>query len=75
MGILNSEKDRLLEGLASDGSICYLCAELHGAVWPEGHCATFWGGQCSICLTQKTSCCAVSDYDWPNKNVKLDREI
>jgi len=74
MGILNSEKDRLLKALESDGSICHSCAEKYGGAWPDGHCATMWGGQCYICL-RKTSCCAVSDWDWPNKDVDLDREF
>ncbi len=71
---MSNERDRLLEALSSDGSICRSCAEGNGATWPKGHCATFWGGPCCICL-KKASCCAVSDYDWPNKNIKLDREL
>lgn len=74
MGILDSEADRLQKALSSDGSICSNCAKKYGAIWPKCHCATFWSGQCYICR-KETSCCAVSDYDWPDKTVNLDREL
>ena len=53
-----------LEGLIrQDGAICDDCARGNGAIWPEGHLATFWPGTCSVCGEEK-SCCAVSDWLW-----------
>ena len=45
-------------------TICSECAKANGAMWPEGHCATFWSGKCQVC-GQETSLCDVSDWNWP----------
>jgi len=44
-------------------SICTDCALRAGARWPEGHCATQWEGECSVCGKTK-GVCAVSDWLW-----------
>ncbi len=61
------------------GSICGQCADKNGGVWPEGHVATFWGGECSFCHTEGMLCC-VTDWDFPKKGVvrksdDIEREI
>lgn len=45
-------------------SICPDCARENGAVWPEGHAATFWPGKCQVCGQDK-GLCDVSDWNWP----------
>lgn len=56
-------------------SICFDCANANGGVWPMyrakdgseyGHGATCWGGECGVCK-KETSCCALSDWEWPGK--------
>jgi hypothetical protein len=58
-----------------DGYICSECARKNGAVWPEGHVATFHEGKCYTCKQQKVLC-AVSDWSWPNiRGPKAPREL
>lgn len=51
----------------SPSSICSDCAEKLGGEWPEGHCATFWTGECGYC-NQKKMCCCVTDYKWDKQD-------
>ncbi len=50
-------------------SICFACANTHGAVWPQGHAATVWTGTCDAC-GKAVAVCDVSDWNWP-KGKKL----
>ena len=66
--------DEIAEMIRSSGNICCDCAETHGAVWPDGHLATWWLGVCTVCK-QKTSCCCTSDWEWPDvKGRRAPRE-
>lgn len=47
------------------GAICSDCAQKFKLVWPKGHCATFWMGECSQCGQEK-SCCSTGDYNHPS---------
>ena len=44
--------------------VCAECADAGGGVWPRGHVATFWNGNCDACRRERV-CCAVGDYNWP----------
>jgi hypothetical protein len=69
------EKDELKKIVRTDGSICGDCAKANGAVWPDGHVATWSEGTCSVCK-QTVATCAVSDWDWPDvKGKKASREF
>lgn len=47
-------------------SVCSECAMEAGGEWPEGHCATFWQGECRACGKVAAVCCT-SDWNWPGK--------
>jgi len=49
---------------ASVGTICWDCAKVNGAVWPDGHVATIWTGDCDVC-GNTVAVCDVSDWNWP----------
>jgi hypothetical protein len=51
--------------------LCSDCAKLNGAVWPEGHVATFHEGDCHFCKEKRAICCE-SDWNWPDR--KRDRQ-
>lgn len=58
-----------------DDAICRDCAMANGATWPDGHVATSWSGECSVC-GKETGCCATSDWNWPKHGgLKADREF
>jgi hypothetical protein len=69
------EIDELKKIVRTDGSICGDCAKANGAVWPNGHVATWSEGICSVCK-QTVVTCAISDWDWPDvKGKKASREF
>ena len=45
-------------------SICRDCALANGAIPVEGHCATWWEGECQVCHETR-GLCDVSDWNWP----------
>jgi hypothetical protein len=45
-------------------TICFDCAKKYDAIWPKGHLATCWTGECDVCHGTK-GVCDVSDWDWP----------
>lgn len=54
-----------LEQRKSD-SICRDCAIALMGVWPKGHAATHWTGECGIC-GQNKGVCDVGDWNWPDR--------
>jgi hypothetical protein len=50
-------------------SICDDCAKEAGGRWPDGHMATSWIDECSVC-GEPRKCCAKSDWLW-GKQEKL----
>ena len=56
--------------------LCKTCALKNGAVWPEGHVATFQLGICELC-SEERALAHTSDWNWPieNKHLQQDREI
>jgi hypothetical protein len=51
--------------LDSASYLCHECAERHGGVWPDGHCATQHFGVCDVCGEER-ALASVGDYDWPD---------
>lgn len=49
--------------------VCADCAHLEGAIWPEGHCATFNDWHCDWC-DKKTNVCHVRNYNWRQDDSK-----
>ena len=70
----------ILERIRGQDSVCRACAEGYGAVWPDGHEATHFYGECGFCQQTKAVCCT-SDWNWPHlnkkdqKNIKAKREF
>jgi hypothetical protein len=58
-----------------DIPICFDCANAEGGVWPKHHVATIGPGHCPNCKRDEIPTCALSDWDWPGRETKLDREI
>jgi hypothetical protein len=54
--------------------ICSDCATKAGGVWPKDHVATFHVGGCAECRQEKATA-ALSDWSWPGRRTKLDREF
>ena len=44
------------------GSICGVCAEERGGVWPEGHIATWSDLPCGYCGDKWSA--SIYDFDW-----------
>lgn len=63
-------KDNVIE---YNSYLCDECAEKHGAVWPEGHIASYFMGKCNVCKEQKSLSCT-GDWNWPDKNSKGGRD-
>lgn len=58
-----------------DISVCFECARRAGGTWPEGHVATVGPGHCPECKRDDVETCALSDWNWPGRGPKLDREF
>jgi hypothetical protein len=54
---------------------CAPCATVAGGAWPVGHIATFSieNGECIQCK-KEVATCALSDWNWPGRRTKLERE-
>lgn len=57
-----------------DIPICDSCAKTNGGTWPKDHVATFSMGTCGVC-GRNDATCALSDWSWPGRKTKLDREF
>lgn len=53
--------------------ICTPCAEGAGAVWPDGHVATWNQDKCGTC-GKETAVCHPDDFNWPGKRPPFDRD-
>ena len=67
-------KSKRSTSISSDNdSICRDCAKEKGGVWPEGHVATQWYGNCDYCHKRK-ACCSIGDWNWPNVDFSVRRD-
>lgn len=59
----------------TESYLCSDCAMKNGAIWPEGHAATFHVSDCDICGEEK-SLSHTSDWNWPDHEyLQKGREV
>lgn len=58
--------------------VCHPCATANGAMWPEGHMATWSYTLCDYCMDDQQELkgtCSISDWNWPGGAYAGRREL